>query len=265
LSALLREPLLHFIVLGGLVFAADHYLRARKPDAREIVVGPEVEKEARALFRTAQGRDPSPEEIKIMRERWVDNEVLYREGLALRLEQGDSAMRERVIFKALNVIESNLRLPKADESALRAYFEAHREKYEQQARYDFSEAVPSDTSETAQRNFAAALNGNTQGEMKSGLRIFQGRPRNNVVDAFGPEFAKALDVLSLDEWHVISSSSGLRVVRIEARVPGETVSFDDVRREVGKDWIDTKAAELRTTAVRELGKKYTVRVGGSSS
>jgi hypothetical protein len=265
LLPLLREPLLHFIVLGGVVFAGDQSLRARRPEVREIVVGPEVEREARNLFRTAQGREPSEREVSIMRERWVDNEVLYREGMAMRLEQGDATLRERVIFKAINVIESNLRLPEADESELRAYFQAHREKYEDQARYDFSEAVPSDSGDAALRRFAAALNGGAQVDIQSGLRIFQGRPRNTVVDAFGPEFVTALDQMPLNEWQVLASSSGLRVVRIESRTPGETVSFEDVRHAVLLDWRDSKAAELRTAAVRELGKKYTVRIAGSSS
>src|SRR4051794_23169716 len=103
-STLLREPLLHFVVLSGLIFGTEHVLRARRGDPREIVVGPEVDAELSGLFRTAKGREPAPSELKILRDRWVDNEVLYREGLELRLDQGDRTLRERVIFKALNVI-----------------------------------------------------------------------------------------------------------------------------------------------------------------
>jgi hypothetical protein len=250
LQSTLREPLLHFVLLGGLVFGAEHLFRAQKDDPSVIVVGPEVEEEARSIFRSAKGRDPSANEMQILRERWVDNEVLYREGLALRLEQGDQTLRERVIFKALNVIESNLRLPDVDEAALRAWFEAHRDDYDTPALYDFSEAVPSDTDPATAESFAAALNSGAQVDVQSGLRIFQARPRNTIVPAFGAAFTDALDTLPLREWHVLPSSEGHRIVRLENRIAGEHVSFEQ---------------ELRTSAVRELAKKYRIQLGESRS
>ena len=263
--ALLREPLLHFVALGALIFAADHLIRSRQADPRVIVVGPEVEREARAIFRNAKGREPSPAELKILRERWIDNEVLYREGLALKLEQGDPALRERVIFKALNVIESNLRLPDADDATLHGWFERHRDQYDSAARYDFSEAVTVQADDDTARRFAAALNGGEPVDVKSGLRIFRGRPRNTIVDAFGAEFAAGLDRAALREWSAIPSQAGPRVIRLEARTPGEAVAFDEVRGRVLQDWRDAKAQELRTSAVRELGRKYSVQIAGSSS
>ena len=266
-SSVIREPLVHFVVLGGLVFAAEHVIRARQADPREIVVGPEVDEQVRALFRTAKGRAPSPSELKTLRDRWIDNEVLYREGLELRLDQGDPTLRERVIFKALNVIESNLRLPQLDDAELRAWFERHRSDYDVQALYDFSEAVPSGMAmdEASVRKFADALNSGEPSDVQSGLRIFEARPRNTVVAAFGADFAAALDTLPLHAWQVLQSSEGLRIVRLEKRDPGSSASFEDARTRVAQDWRDAKAQELRTTAVRELGKKYTVRLAGSSS
>jgi hypothetical protein len=259
LRFIMREPLSHFVLLGGLVFAADHIIRSERADPLEIVVGPEVDAEARATFRKARDRDPTPSELSVLRERWVANEVLYREGLALRLDQGDPTLRERVIFKALNVIESSIDLPEADESALRAWFEAHRERYDSEARFDFSEAVPTDTREETARRFVEALNGGATADVESGLRIFEGRPRRSIVEAFGAEFTDALEQAPLGVWRALPSSSGLRVIRLEAREPGEAARFDAVRAQVLRDWKDEKAQEQRTVAVHELTRKYVVR------
>lgn len=264
-TSFLREPLLHFVVLGGVVFGAEYLIRSKQDDPSVIVVGPEVEQEARAIFRNAKGRDPSAAEMQVLRERWVDNEVLYREGLALRLEQGDPTLRERVIFKALNVIESSLRLPETDEAELRSWFASHRDEYDAPALYDFSEAVPGDTDPASAQRFAAALNSGAQADVQSGLRIFQARPRNTIVPAFGAAFADALDTLPLREWHVLPSTDGQRIVRLESRVAGENVSFEEARPRVLQDWRDAKAQELRTSAVRELAKKYRVQLSESSS
>jgi hypothetical protein len=122
--------------------------------------------------------------------------VLYREGLALRVDQGDMTIRDRVIFKALNVVESNLRLPPVDTQTLRAWFGAHREKYDEPTRYDFQEAVlTGDSSEAAVRSFAGELNRGAGGEVRAGLRVFKGRPHNNLMLSYGPEFAKTLEAL----------------------------------------------------------------------
>jgi len=265
-ARLIREPLVHFVALGGLVFGVDHVIRASRQDPSEIVIGPEVEKEARDIFRTAKGRDPSAAELQVLRERWVDNEVLYREGLALRLDQGDPTLRERVIFKALNVIESNVRVPDVKEPELQRWFEQHRDQYDVPARFDFSEAVPQDNSQGTLTRFADALNHDKQVDIQSSLRLFEHRPKNNIVDAFGAEFASALEAVPLQTWQVLPSKDGLRMVRVEKREPGEAVSFDSVRARVLLDWRDATAADLRTAAVRDLGKKYKVRVvaGGSS-
>ena len=163
-SGWLHEPLLHFLILGGLVFLADHLMVARADDPRRIVVGADVNHEAIETFRASRGRDPNREELEALHRVWLDNEVLYREGLALQVDKGDTAIRERVIFKALSVIDSNVKLPPIDEPALRAWFEEHRARYDQPARFDFQEAVAGDTTEAAVRALVETLNSDAGGE-----------------------------------------------------------------------------------------------------
>ena len=78
----LREPLLHFVVLGALLFGVDHCSPAARDDPRTIVVDAEVDAKAMQVFKDARGRDPNEEELYALRRVWLDNEVLYREGLA---------------------------------------------------------------------------------------------------------------------------------------------------------------------------------------
>jgi hypothetical protein len=261
----LREPLLHFVVLGGLLFAIDHYLIARADDPNTIVVGAEVDKEARQVFKATRGHEPNAQELAALRRVWLDNEVLYREGLALQVDKGDTAIRERVIFKALSVVDANTKLPPVNDAVLRQWFEGHRVKYDDPARYDFQEAVLSgDNTEAAVRTFVAALNAGAPGDASAGLRVFKGRPKSNLVQSYGIEFAKALEDSAVGEWHAHKSKEGWRAIRLDAVSQPKPAVFEALRPVVLQDWTDATMAEQRSAAVRALEKKYKVKFEGDA-
>ncbi len=256
----LREPLLHFILLGAMLFGVDHMLVSRADDPRRIVVGADVDAEARRVFKTARGRDPNAEELNALRRVWLDNEVLYREGLALQVDRGDTAIRERVIFKSLSVIDAGTRLPAFDDQLLRSWFEKHRIKYDEPPRYDFQEAVlQGDTSESAMRSFVSALNAGAASDAKAGLRVFKGRPHANLVQSYGDDFAKALESAAPGEWRVLTSRDGLRAMRLDAVIPPKPAAFEPLRGVVLQDWTDATMSAQRSAAVAALTKKYNVK------
>ncbi len=261
----LREPLLHFVVLGAVLFAADHFLIARADDPSTIVVASEVTDEARRLFRESRGREPDAEELASLTRRWIDNEVLYREGRAAGVDQGDEMIRERVIFKALMMVETGVKLPAVDDKVLRTWFESNRAKYDEPARYDFQEAVlTGKPSESALRTFADALNAGSPGDADAGLRVFKGRPHENLVQSYGADFAEALEATPAGQWRALTTRDGLRVMRLDAITPAQPASFEALRNVVLPDWTDATMAQQRTDAVRVRGQKYTVKFEGAA-
>jgi hypothetical protein len=256
----LREPLVHFLAIGGLLFLIDHIIVAKADDPHTIVVGAEVDHEAIETFRAVRNRAPDKEELEGLHRVWLDNEVLYREGLALAVDKGDPAIRERVIFKALSVVDSNVKLPAVDEKTLRQWFEAHRAKYDDPPRYDFDEAALSgDSSEGVVRAFVKQLNGGTPGDAKAGLRVFKGRPHANLVQSYGPGFAKALGASKVGEWQALETKDGWRAMRLNASIAAKPASFEVLRGVILHDWTDATAAEQRSAAVHTLAKKYRVK------
>ena len=261
MPAWLREPLLHFIVLGAVLFGGDHLLASREDDPRTIVVDAAVDQHAIQVFKDARGHEPNSEELYALRKVWLDNEVLYREGIALGLDRGDTAIRERVIFKALSMVDAGVKLPAVDEGELRAWFESHREKYDEPARYDFDEAVVvGDRSDIAVRAFAQALNAGAPGDVQADLRVFTARPQSNIVQSYGAEFATALAAAPADEWQALPGKGGMRVIRLKAATTRKPAAFEEVSGLVMQDWTDSVMAEQRSAAVRALAKKYTVKV-----
>jgi hypothetical protein len=257
----LREPLLHFIILGGVLFAADHFIVARNDDPRVIHIDAAVDARARQVFKEARGHEPNADELYALRRVWLDNEVLYREGLALQLDKGDDAIRERVIFKQLSVIDANTKLPPYDDAVLRKWFEQNRAKYDEPARYDFQEAIlVGDKSEQAVRAFVSALNAGSPGDAKADLRVFSKRPRENLVQSYGEEFANELAVVPPGDWRAMKTRSGWRAMRLQSISKPQPADFESLRGVVLHDWTDATLQEQRSAAVKALAKKYTVKV-----
>jgi hypothetical protein len=220
-----------------------------------------VDSQAIQVFKAARGREPNKEELYALRRVWLDNEVLYREGLALQVDRGDTAIRERVIFKALSVVDANLKAPPFDESVLRDWFETHREKYDEPARFDFEEAVLAggENSEGAVRAFVDMLRKGKGGELNAGLRVYKGRPHSNIVQGYGEEFAKALEQSPAGEWRAHTTRDGWRAMRLDTVAPAKPADFEVLRGVVLQDWIDQKMSEQRSAAVAVLAKKYNVK------
>jgi hypothetical protein len=263
--AWLREPLLHFVLLGFLLFAADHFLFVRSDDPRTIVLSAATDQELRQIFKGSRGHDADASELAALRRVWLDNEVLYREGLALQVDKGDNAIRDRVIFKALSVVDANTKLPTFDDALLKQWFEERRAKYDEPARFDFLEAaLAGENSEAAVRAFVAELNsGKAGGDAKAGLRVFKGRPQSNLVQSYGEDFAKALAEAPKGEWRAQATKSGWRAIQLEGLTPGKPAEFDALRNIVVQDWTDATLSAQRSAAVQALAKKYTVKIEAS--
>lgn len=257
---LLAEPLLHFLVLGAVLFALDHLLLAQRGDPRRIEVPDTAYEEARALVGDSLKREPTDRDLKVLIDRWIDNEVLYREGLRMGLDKGDSAIRDRVIFKALSVVQADLPTPEIDEPALREWFEAHRSSYDTPARYDFMEAAFSGNhTEAALRAFVEFLNGKGSPTIDSSLSVFKDRSQPNIEQSYGLQFLQGLQgAVAQGSWLLLPSTTGPRVVRLLEAKAGVAADFNALRSDVLKDWRNEALAKVTTDAVRSLAGEYRV-------
>lgn len=267
LQTALREPLLHFLILGAAVFGIDQWLNADRSSSRDIVVTAQVQQEAKQIFEAGMKREPKPEELKVLLDRWVDNEILYREGLQLGLDRGDSGIRDRVIFKAMSVTQAGIVLPEIDEAGLKAWFESNRDRYDTPARFDFLEAaMPSDTKLEAMQRFALALNKDQEEPgIESSLRVFRDRPRSNLLQSYGKDFTEAIEQLKPGQWQVLVSNDGPRVIRLETLKPAVAADFESVKVKVYQDWKDEMSSQRTKELIREMGRKYKIRQESLSS
>jgi hypothetical protein len=253
------EPLFIFSTIAVVIFVGDHLISLTKDDPKAIVVTPAIREDIRQIYATSFKTEPNPGDMKILVDRWIDNEVLYREGLALGLDKGDSSIRERVIFKTLSVTQAEVSLPKLDEHELQKWFTEHEDQYDAPTLVNFEEAVVSGKPSTDDlKKFIDALNGKGHSQIDSSLEIFKDRPRFTIVDGYGENFTQSLEKLPPSQWTSLDSKAGTRIVRLMSTKPGDKANFDQIKAKVYTDWKNQTAAELSTKAIRELGKKYKI-------
>src|SRR5262245_36635766 len=100
---LARQPFLHFVVLGALTFTAHRWLERR--EEQRLMVSSQTRRELAALFEQRQRRAPTEDELAESTRRWVEDEVLFREGLRLDLLHTDGELRAEVIARVRALLQ----------------------------------------------------------------------------------------------------------------------------------------------------------------
>jgi hypothetical protein len=262
----LREPLLHFGILGAVIFALYSVLKPVGAGEKVIVVEPGIERELIEKFRQSTQRPPNAEELDNLIEGWVHSEVLYREGLALGLDKGDGAIRERVILNMKANARMQAVVDAPPEAELRAWFEAHRAEYDQPERYDIQEIQLRDRSEAgggeAERlrdAFAGGADALLLGHVPT---PYPRQTPDQLRAAFGDDALSRLQALSPGEWTVVRTRRGWHVIGLDAAYPAQQADFAALRDAIEEDWRRDQQLRLAANMIRGMRANYEVRRPG---
>lgn len=253
-----REPLLHFVLLGALIFGADAVLHPPAKDDKVITVSKAMRQSFIDNFDEDKLRVPSDAEMEKMIESWVASEILYREGKSLGVDRGDDMIRDRVAFKLQLLIFDQIRVAPPTEDQLRAWFADNHERFDEQERVGFYLTQPTDQM-AAKRQLEEIRAEHESEDLQKQTRAILGRPVSSLAPSFGEGFRDELLALPLGEWKMLQSRDGWHVVRLDSRRPGVLANLDDVRDEAVRIWLTDETRKRAWDAVSRLKTGYTVR------
>ena len=253
-----REPLLHFALLGALIFGVDGALHPPPKDDKVITVSKAMRQSFIDNFDEDKSRVPSDADVEKMIDSWVASEILYREGKALGVDRGDDMIRDRVAFKMQLLIFDQIRVPEPTEDQLRAWFTDNHARFDEQERVGFYLTPPTDQM-TARQQLDDILQQHESVELQNQTRAILGRPVESMAASFGEGFRDALLAMPQGKWNVVQSKDGWHVVRLDSRRPGALASFESVRDEAAKIWHTEETRKLAWEAVKRLKASYQVR------
>jgi hypothetical protein len=257
-ARLLREPLLHFCVLGALIFGADAVLHPPAADNKDVLVTKALRQSFIDSFDEDKERVPTEAQLQQTIDNWVANEILFREGKALGVDRGDDMIRERITYKVQELIFEQIKVPRPTETELRTWFASNHKQFDEPERVGFYLTPPSDEA-TARRRLDDILAQREGEDLHEHTRIFPARPVESLTASFGDSFKDVLLALPMKEWHLIQSKEGWHVARLDSRRPGILVKFENVSDAVTKIWLADETRRRSQDAVARLKSGYRVK------
>ncbi len=265
-KALLREPLIHFLLAGLAIFIFSAWRgEPVDPASRTITIGEKDVSRLTAVFAQTWQRAPRPDEIDAMIREDIKDEVYAREAIRLGLDQEDPIIRRRLRAKMEFLATSAVDAAQPEEAVLAAWLAQHREQYTVGTAFSFDHIyLGQDGAGSAQAIREAIARGADWAQAGRPLSIaasFEKTSREQIANDFGPEFADAVRKTKPGNWRgPIASGFGWHLVRVRTVTLGEPARFADVRQEVENDWRAATRAAREAKAYQTLLDSYTVQI-----
>lgn len=268
LPSFVREPLVHFVVVGALLAALETIARpddTDEPATRVLVVDAATRRGLATDWEHDHGAPPSDAELREATDAWIDEELLFREGLLRELDRDDPRVRQRVATLAMSMLEAEHPIAEPTDDELRTYFEAHLDRYGEAARYDFVHVFVTGLDDAARTRAEALLADLRAGASPIGLgdtypggRHYRGRDVDDLASAFGPEFVTGFADTPDGEWSMHTSTRGLHLVRIDARIAASPADLERARVDVEHDFLEARRRDRSRRAIESLRERWQV-------
>jgi hypothetical protein len=271
---LLREPLLHFMLLGLGLFLLHGWMAGPGGGAGRSVVITQgrIEQLATGFARMNQ-RAPEASELDALIDDAIREEIFYREARKLGLDQDDTIVRRRLRQKFEFISEDVVPLPEPTDVQLRDYLQAHPEQFRSEARYSLSQ-VYLNPQRHGQRlaghaqvllaklqRVGATADAGKLGDTFLLEHRFQNVTASELVRLFGAGFETALRTLPTGEWQgPVTSGYGVHLVFVENRDEAQAAALEHVREEVRREWIRDQRQQANERFYADLRKRYEVTV-----
>ncbi|MBW2241253.1 MAG: peptidyl-prolyl cis-trans isomerase [Deltaproteobacteria bacterium] len=269
MQRLLREPLLHFLVLGGLVFVLYGAMSEPAPAPVNIItIGPERIAQLAKSYEAVWRHPPSARKLEGIIDNEIRDEVYYREAMALGLDTNDTIVRRRLRQKMEFFTDSSAGLLEPVAGELEAYLLANEATFRSRTRLAFEQIYlgPDPSAESIER-LLADLQGAAPGEprvlgVRSMLPAAMDLSTQQAIDAvFGEDFFGQLEKLPREGWSgPVESTFGMHLVRVDDSEVARTPALEGIRDVVLRDWKATKTREVRELHYAKLRKNYAVEI-----
>ncbi len=285
----LKEPLLHFLVIGAALFGLYAWHNRNGDDAAvpQVRLADSDVRWLEETFVQEQQRQPTEAELRGLLRDFIKETLFARQAQELGLDKDDIVVRRRLAQKMSFLLQDNAAAAAPSDDDLRRIYEAQRGEAQggrsagsqadggtrtlfTRPRISFTQIFFSrDQRADAAADARAALRELSQpdasapaaerGDHGAIKAEFRNADERAVANQFGAKFAARIFELAPGSWQgPIESSQGLHLVRVNALVPAQLRPFEEVREELVELWRAQSQRENEERAFAALLKKYQV-------
>ncbi len=270
---IVREPLVHFVLIGLVLFLLHGWIAPTDDASRQVVVSQARVDDMAREYRAQLGRSPSEAQLKGLIDTYVHDEILYREGMALGLGRDDPVIRRRVLQKYQIILEEADGQGAPTDAELAAYLKAHPADFSRPGEVTFDQVFFATTGspaevergfEAAQRAVADGADPAKQGQDSMLPRHVASAPLDRVAGDFGEAFAEGVAEAPVGQWvGPVPSSYGVHLVRVSGRAPAAVPPLEEVRPLVARAWEAERRRQSLADSYRKVRGDYDVAVKAS--
>jgi hypothetical protein len=268
----LKEPLLHFLLIGAALFALFYQVAdpAIVSDSRIIISEADIDRMI-TLFERKLQRLPTQQELNGLIEAQIREEILYREALAMGLDQDDTIVRRRMAQKVEFMFNDLADAAEPTDDELQAFLDANSDRFIEPARTSFVHVYLNadkrgDSIEAEAQRLLQTLDSNldqtdsaTTGDPFMFGYGFENQSEHQVSRMFGRDFAKALATLAADSWQgPVASGYGLHLVYIKDRSDAWLPPLAEIRESVLYELLAERRQQANQAFYRALRERYDV-------
>ncbi|MFT7595814.1 MAG: hypothetical protein ACI8R4_003146 [Paracoccaceae bacterium] len=270
MKKLLREPVLHFALLGIALFAYFSVVNQDRPapnigQSDQIVISQAQIRQFIEQYRSVWRRPPTPQDLTALVDGAVREEILVREALALGLDRGDAAIRNRLKQKMQFLTDSAAQMMEPSEAVLHAHMAANPGQFSTPPKAAFDQIYLGQTA--TQGVIDATLTqlaaGDAPQSLGRGSLLPPGMPltgKQQVDSTFGTGFFATLAEAEPGTWFgPVRSGYGVHLVRVSDAQPATLAEFAMVRDKVLFEWRRMQADELAKAQMGALRQRYRVQ------
>jgi hypothetical protein len=275
MKRLLREPLIHFLLIGAVLFGLYGLAQSGRPataPSKEIRLSLDEIRQLTLLYQSQWRRPPTPQELGRMVENKVQQEILYREALAMGLDKDDEIVKRRMAQKMQFLAEDVAAAREPTTAELKAWFEKNSAKFAQPPRLSFRHlyfssdrrgARARDDAEQALAKLAGQpVDAKIAGPLADPFMFqdfYRDRAPDYLAKEFGPPFALSVAKLRPGSWQgPVESGFGWHLVFVDTLIPGRVPAFEEVEPDVRTAWLGEQKEQAWAKAYKDMRAKYTV-------
>jgi len=273
---LLREPLVHFLVIGAAIFVLFGLMGQQDVEEKEraiTITSGEINWLTDA-WQKRWNRPPTAEERDGLIQQYLREMILYREAVAMGLDKDDTVIRRRLAQK-LEFLSQDLITPQPpSEDELQSYFEAYIDRYQAPDLITLTHVfIDPDKrgnqtlvdAEVIKKQLQALKeppqDARSYGDPFMLQSYYPERSEDELLKLFGSGFARSVFELAPQQWHgPVLSGYGTHLVYVHDHQKAQPPVFADVKEQVRLEWESDKRKQLNEQFVASMIARYDVTI-----